>query len=153
MLPPGAQLPVWGRLDRNGRVHASARLLSLQPLGAEEGWGRRPAVPCPSRLLFCKSGQRGREGALGPLRVGMETTLLPRAGAARLCCLCPVCSPWHGKRQIPARCFSANMEGTQSLIWGSLSYLQSLNRQSVLAGKVFGLLHSHTNNLGNAPSL
>lgn len=63
LLPAGAQLPVWGRLDRDGRVRASARLLSLQPLGAEEGWRRRPAVPRPSRLLFVSrvsEGERGR---------------------------------------------------------------------------------------------
>lgn len=152
LLPPGAQLPVWGGLDRDGRVHASARLLNLQPLGAEEDWRRRPAVPRPSRLLFVSRVSEGERGRWCPCGWAWKP-LCCRAGAARLCFLCPVCRPWHGKRQIPARSFSANMEGIQSLIWGSLSYLQPLNRQSVLARKVFGLLHCHTNNLGNEPSL
>lgn len=137
-------------------MHASARLLGLQPSAAEEGWGRRrPAVPGPSRLpSFHKPGQRGSEGALVPLRVGMETMLLAAAaGASCLCLLCPVCRPWHRKCQVPARSLSANMEEAQSWIWGSLSYLQPLNRQSVLARKVLCLLHSHINKLGNAVSL
>lgn len=86
LLPPGAQLPVWGGLDRDGRVHASARLLSLQPLGAEEGWRRRTAVPRPSRLLFVSRVSK-REGALVPLRVGMETTLLPRGCCSPVFCV------------------------------------------------------------------
>lgn len=97
-----------------------------------------------------KPGQRGSEGALVPLRVGMETTLLvAAAGASCLCLLCPVCRPWHRKCQVPARSLSANMEEAQSWIWGSLSYLQPLNRQSVLARKVLCLLHSYINKLGN----
>lgn len=86
------QLPGWGRLDRAGRVLTSARLLGLQPSAAEEGWGRRrPAVPGPSSFpSFHKPGQRASasEGALVPLRVGMETTLLAAAAAgAFLACV------------------------------------------------------------------
>lgn len=88
----GVQLPGWGRLDRAGRVLTSARLLGLQPSAAEEGWGRRrPAVPGPSSFpSFHKPGQRASasEGALVPLRVGMETTLLAAAAAgAFLACV------------------------------------------------------------------
>lgn len=158
LLSPGVQLPGWGRLARAGRVHASALLLGLQPSAAEEGWGRRkPAVPGPSRLpSFHKPGQRASEGALVPLRVGMETTLLA-AGCCRWCFL-PVFTVSCVQtlaQEVPDSCQKpqCNMEEAQSWIWGSLSYLQLLNRQSVLARKVLGLLHSCTNNLGNAVSL
>lgn len=83
LLPPGAQLPVWGGLDRDGRVHASARLLSLQPLGAEEGWRRRTAVPRPSRLLFVSRVSKGERGRWCPCGWAWKP-LCCRAGAARL---------------------------------------------------------------------
>lgn len=41
------------------------------------GLGAEASCPPSQPPSFCKSGQRGRERALVPLRVGMETTLLP----------------------------------------------------------------------------
>lgn len=96
LLPPSrgwVQLPSWGRLNRAARVHASARLLGLQPSAAEEGWGAEEAS-CPRvpSAFFPSISQvsEGSEGALVPLRVGMETMLPPLVLLA--CVFCVLCA-------------------------------------------------------------